>query len=85
VALTEVWSVPFESCLPVRGFPPTRGSANRGPVTLARLADGSALVLDCRPVECVKPRDRAAFEVTRTACARHEQKLSDTTLLMHGS
>jgi hypothetical protein len=28
-------------------------------------SDGSALVLDFRPVDRVKPRDREAFEVTR--------------------
>jgi hypothetical protein len=30
------------------------------PDYFARLADGSALVVDCRPVERIKPKDRAA-------------------------
>jgi hypothetical protein len=38
------------------------------PDYFARLADGSALVVDCRPVERIKPKDMAAFEATRTAC-----------------
>ncbi|WP_281274689.1 TnsA-like heteromeric transposase endonuclease subunit [Actinokineospora cianjurensis] len=39
------------------------------PDFFARLADGSARVLDCRPAVRVKQRDRAAFEATRDACA----------------
>jgi len=31
------------------------------PDYFARLADGSALVVDCRPVERIKPKDTAAF------------------------
>src|SRR6266536_4787133 len=38
------------------------------PDYFARLADGSALVVDCRPVERIKPTDMAAFEATRSAC-----------------
>jgi hypothetical protein len=122
--LTEAWSVPFESCLPVRGFPSYKGQRNHvgrwwtattgtlvgyeswlerdrlilldfdpeivgigaqpfwlffttpegkqrshAPDYFARLADGSALVLDCRPAERIKDKDRVAFEVTNAACA----------------
>jgi hypothetical protein len=121
--LTEAWSVPFESCLPVRGFPSYKGQRHHAgrwwtattgtlvgyeswlerdrlilldfdpevvgiasqpfwlswttaedrprshaPDYFARRADGSALVLDVRPAERIKPRDRAAFEATRSAC-----------------
>lgn len=38
------------------------------PDYFARLADGSALVLDCRPVNRIKSRDRAAFDATLAAC-----------------
>jgi hypothetical protein len=38
------------------------------PDYFARLADGGALVVDCRPVERIKPKDMAAFEATRAAC-----------------
>jgi hypothetical protein len=122
--LTEVWTVPFESCRPVRGFPSYKGQRNligswwtattgtlvgyeswlerdrlllldfdpgtvgiasqpfwlfwttsegksrsHAPDYFARLADGSALVLDCRPADRIKPRDQAAFDATRSACA----------------
>src|SRR5664280_1874865 len=36
--------------------------------TFARRADGSAVVVDCRPLTRTKPRDAAAFETTRQAC-----------------
>jgi hypothetical protein len=38
------------------------------PDYFARLADGGALVVDCRPVERIKPKDMAAFEASRAAC-----------------
>lgn len=121
--LTEAWSVPFESCWPVRGFSSYKGQRNHvghwwtattgdlvgyeswlerdhlllldfdpdtvgiasqpfwlfwttaegkprshAPDYFARLANGSALVLDCRPVERIKPRDQVAFDATRAAC-----------------
>jgi hypothetical protein len=121
--LSGAWSVPFESCQPVRGFPSYKGQHNyvgrwwtattgghvgyeswlerdrlilldfdpdtvgiasqpfwlfwttaegrarsHAPDYFARLADGSALVLDCRPPERIKPRDEVAFEATRSAC-----------------
>lgn len=122
--LSRAWSVPFESCLPVRGFPSYKGqrhyvgrwwTATTGslvgyeswlerdrlilldfapevvgiasqpfwlfftaaegkrrshvPDYFARLADGSALVLDCRPADRVRSRDQVAFEATLAACA----------------
>ncbi|WP_249714708.1 TnsA-like heteromeric transposase endonuclease subunit [Rhizomonospora bruguierae] len=48
-----------------------RGKArSHAPDYFARLADGGALVLDCRPVERIKPRDAAAFAATADACAQ---------------
>jgi len=41
---------------------------SHAPDYFARLHDGNALVVDCRPVERIKPKDAAIFEVTRTAC-----------------
>jgi hypothetical protein len=41
---------------------------SHAPDYFARRADGSALVVDCRPVGRRKPRDVAAFEATRSAC-----------------
>jgi hypothetical protein len=43
---------------------------SHAPDYFARLADGTALVLDCRPLDRIKPRDQAAFDATRTACAQ---------------
>jgi hypothetical protein len=40
------------------------------PDFFARRADGSAVVIDCRPVERRGPRDVAKFEATAQACAR---------------
>jgi TnsA-like endonuclease N terminal len=40
------------------------------PDFFARRADGSAVVVDCRPVERRGPRDLAKFEATAQACAR---------------
>jgi hypothetical protein len=42
---------------------------SHAPDYFARLADGSALVLDCRPAERIKPKDQVAFDATRQACA----------------
>jgi hypothetical protein len=39
------------------------------PDFFARRTDGSAVVVDCRPVERRRPRDVAKFEVTARACA----------------
>jgi hypothetical protein len=124
VPLTEAWSVLFEACTPVRGFPSYKGqrhyngrwwtattsslvgyeswlerdrlvlldfdpnvvgiaaqpfwlfwttaegkARSHAPDYFARLADGSALVLDVRSAERIKARDRIAFGATREACA----------------
>jgi hypothetical protein len=42
---------------------------SHAPDYFARRADGSAVVVDCRPVERRKPRDVAKFEATAAACA----------------
>lgn len=41
---------------------------SHAPDYFARRADGSALVVDCRPAERIKPRDAAKFDATRRAC-----------------
>ena len=38
------------------------------PDFFAGAADGSAVVVDCRPADAARPRDLAAFEATRRAC-----------------
>ncbi|WP_328466530.1 TnsA-like heteromeric transposase endonuclease subunit [Actinoplanes sp. NBC_00393] len=38
------------------------------PDYFARLVDGSAVVVDCRPADRIRPRDAAAFAATRDAC-----------------
>jgi hypothetical protein len=40
------------------------------PDYFTRCRDGSAVVVDCRPVERRKPRDAAKFEATASACER---------------
>lgn len=45
-----------------------RKGRSHAPDYFARKTDGSGVVVDCRPVERRKPRDRAAFEATRRAC-----------------
>jgi hypothetical protein len=42
---------------------------SHAPDYFARRRDGSALVIDCRPVERRKPRDVAKFDATERACA----------------
>lgn len=42
---------------------------SHAPDFFARRADGSAVVIDCRPVERRKPRDVAKFDATAAACA----------------
>ncbi|PSL42909.1 hypothetical protein B0I31_1343 [Saccharothrix carnea] len=42
---------------------------SHAPDFFARRAEGSALLLDCRPAGLVKPRDRAVFELTARAAA----------------
>ncbi|WP_019871538.1 TnsA-like heteromeric transposase endonuclease subunit [Salinispora oceanensis] len=41
---------------------------SHAPDYFARLADGGARVVDCRPVERIKPKDAVKFVRTRTAC-----------------
>jgi hypothetical protein len=41
---------------------------SHAPDYFARRADGSGLVVDCRPIQRLKPADVAAFEATRRAC-----------------
>ncbi|MEU7892477.1 TnsA-like heteromeric transposase endonuclease subunit [Nonomuraea sp. NPDC049152] len=43
---------------------------SHAPDYFARRADGSAVVVDCRPLERIKPRDAVKFEATRRACER---------------
>ncbi|MEV6256822.1 TnsA-like heteromeric transposase endonuclease subunit [Nocardia sp. NPDC051929] len=45
-----------------------RGVRCHAPDYFARRADGSAIVVDCRPENRRGPRDLAAFEMTRRAC-----------------
>jgi hypothetical protein len=45
------------------------GVMAHAPDYFARRADGSAVVLDCRPAERRKPRDLEKFEATDRACA----------------
>ena len=42
---------------------------SHGPDFFARRSDGSAVVVDCRPVERRRPRVVAKFEATARACA----------------
>src|SRR6478735_11211201 len=42
---------------------------SHAPDFFARRSDGSAVVVDCRPVERRRPRDIAKFEATARACA----------------
>ena len=42
---------------------------SQAPGYFARLADGTALVVDAGPAAMVKPKDAAKFEVTAVACA----------------
>jgi len=47
-----------------------RGQAGLdAPDFFARRSDGSAVVVDCRPVERIRPRDVAKFDATARACA----------------
>ena len=42
---------------------------SHAPDFFARRADGTSVVVDCRPVERREPRDAAKFEATERACA----------------
>jgi hypothetical protein len=41
---------------------------SHAPDYFARLGDGRAMVIDCRPADRIKPRDAAAFAATERAC-----------------
>lgn len=41
---------------------------SHAPDSFARLADGTGVVIDCRPADRVRPRDAAAFAATGQAC-----------------
>lgn len=41
---------------------------SHAPDYFARLADGSAVVIDCRPDDRIKPRDAVAFSATERVC-----------------
>jgi hypothetical protein len=43
-------------------------SRSHAPDYFARLVDGDALVVECRPIERIKPKDAATFAVTRELC-----------------
>jgi hypothetical protein len=43
---------------------------SHAPDYFARLADGTGIVIDCRPRQRVGPRDAAAFAATERACAQ---------------
>lgn len=64
--VTGIASQPFWLSWP--GEAGTR--VRHAPDYFARRADGSALVVDCRPAERRRPQDLAKFAVTEQACAR---------------
>ncbi|KQY39652.1 transposase [Nocardia sp. Root136] len=41
---------------------------SHAPDFFARRADGTGVVIDCRPTTRIKPRDEAAFSITQQAC-----------------
>lgn len=41
---------------------------SHAPDYFARRVDGSAVVIDCRPAERIRPRDAVKFDATRNAC-----------------
>ncbi|KAB1941143.1 TnsA-like heteromeric transposase endonuclease subunit [Micromonospora sp. ALFpr18c] len=47
---------------------PQGKTRSHAPDYFARRGDGSAVVVDCRPTDRIKPKDAAAFDATRTAC-----------------
>ena len=57
------------------------GRVSHAPDYFARRADGSAVVVDCRPAERRKPRDIEKFEATARACelAGWEYRLAGAT------
>jgi hypothetical protein len=65
-AVTGIASQPFW----LRWHDQTGTPVSHVPDFFARRADGSAVVVDCRPAERRGPRDAAKFEATGQACAR---------------
>jgi len=63
--VTGIASQPFW----LRWADATGGRVSHAPDYFARRADGSAVVVDCRPAERRKPRDMEKFEATARACA----------------
>jgi hypothetical protein len=51
-------------------WPGTDRVCSHAPDFFARSADGSGVVIDCRPGSRIKPRDSRAFAVTEQACAQ---------------
>lgn len=49
-------------------WPAERRTRSHAPDFFARRADGTGVVIDCRPAGRVRPRDAEAFEATRRAC-----------------
>ena len=43
-------------------------SRRHAPDLFARMADGSAMIIDVRPDDRIEPRDAGAFDATRKAC-----------------
>jgi hypothetical protein len=64
--VTSIASQPFW----LRWHDQAGARVSHAPDFFARRADGSAVVVDCRPSERRGPRDMAKFEATRQACAR---------------
>jgi hypothetical protein len=65
-AVTGIASQPFW----LRWLDETGQPVSHAPDYFARRADGSAVVVDCRPEQRRSPRDAAKFEATAQACAR---------------
>lgn len=62
-AVTSIASQPFWLYWRMDGSP-----RRHAPDFFARLVDGSALVVDSRPLDLIKKRDAEAFEATEQAC-----------------
>jgi len=51
-------------------WPGTDRLCSHAPDFFARTADGSGVVIDCRPANRIRPRDARAFAATEKACAQ---------------
>lgn len=67
-AVVGIASQPFWMSWPSESG--SRSRVRHAPDYFARRADGTGLVVDCRPVERREPADLAKFEATRAACDR---------------